>query len=65
MKYWLKFGVQVNAKARDVSRETAMVTARARKNVPVTPVIEIKGRKTTIGVIVDPISGTVISLNAL
>ena len=38
-----------------------MVTARARKNVPVTPVIEIKGRKTTTGVTVEPIRGTVIS----
>ena len=39
-----------------------MVTASARKNVPVTPVIEISGRNTTIGVTVEPISGTVISL---
>ena len=37
------------------------VTASALKNVPVTPVIEISGRKTTIGVIVDPMSGTRIS----
>ena len=41
------------------------VTASARKNAPVTPVIEISGRNTTIGVIVDPISGTRISAIAL
>ena len=41
------------------------VMASARKNVPVTPVIEISGRKTTIGVIVEPISGTRISAIAL
>ena len=42
-----------------------MVTASARKKLPVTPVMEIKGRKTTIGVIVEPINGIVISLSAL
>ena len=41
------------------------VIASARKNVPVTPVIEISGRNTTIGVIVDPTSGTRISSIAL
>ena len=41
------------------------VTARARKNTPVTPVIEMSGRKTTIGVMVDPINGTRISRIAL
>ena len=41
------------------------VSASALKNVPVTPVIEISGRNTTIGVIVDPTSGTRISLIAL
>ena len=39
--------------------------ASARKNVPVTPVIEINGRNTTIGVMVDPTSGTRISRMAL
>ena len=39
--------------------------ASARKNVPVTPVIVIRGRKTTIGVMVDPISGSRISRRAL
>ena len=41
------------------------VTASARKNVPVTPVIEISGRNTTIGVMVEPTSGTRISRIAL
>ena len=45
--------------------ETLMATARARKKVPVTPVIEISGRNTTMGVSVEPISGTVSSLSAL
>jgi len=35
-----------------------MATAKARKKVPVTPVIEIRGKNTTIGVSVDPMSGT-------
>ena len=42
-----------------------MVTARARKKLPVTPETDISGRKTTIGVMVEPISGVVISLRAL
>ena len=42
-----------------------MVTARARKKRPVTPLTETSGRKTTTGVMVDPISGMVISLSAL
>ena len=41
------------------------VIARARKKVPVTPVMLISGRKTTIGVIVDPSNGTRISRSAL
>ena len=32
-----------------------MAMARARKKIPVTPVIEINGRNTTIGVSVEPI----------
>ena len=43
MKYWLKLGVQVSASASEANSETAMVTANARKNDPVTPVIEISG----------------------
>ena len=39
--------------------------ASARKNAPLTPVIEINGRNTTIGVIVEPTSGTRISAIAL
>jgi hypothetical protein len=42
-----------------------MVIASARKKLPVTPVVEMSGKNTTIGVIVEPTSGTVISLNAL
>ena len=64
-RYWLSVGVQVNARRSEVNRETVMVTASARKKVPVTPVIEMRGRKTTIGVMVDPISGTVNSRRAL
>ena len=41
------------------------VTASARKNVPVTPVMDTSGKNTTIGVIVEPTSGTRISLSAL
>ena len=61
MKYWLRFGVHDRASASDVNSAIAMVTASARKNVPVTPVIEINGRNTTTGVTVDPIRGMVIS----
>ena len=42
-----------------------MVRARARKKVPVTPVTEMRGRKTTMGVTVDPMRGRVISARAL
>ncbi len=45
--------------------ETVMVMASARKKLPVTPVIEMSGRKTTIGVMVEPISGTMSSRRAL
>src|SRR5712664_59297 len=64
-KYWLSVGVHVSAKNSDVSRDTVMVTASARKKVPVTPVVEMSGRNTTMGVIVEPIRGTVSSLSAL
>ena len=33
------------------------VIANARKNTPVTPVIAISGKNTTIGVMVEPING--------
>ncbi len=49
MKYWLRVGVHVSASASEVSSETPTVIARARKNTPVTPVVAIKGTKTTIG----------------
>ena len=65
MKYWLRVGVQVSARASEVSSETVIVTASARKNTPVTPVMAISGMKTTTGVMVEPISGTVISFSAL
>ena len=64
-RYWLNVGVQVSASRSEVKSETVMVTANARKNVPVTPVMETRGRKTTMGVIVEPIRGTVISFSAL
>ena len=63
-KYWLSVGVQVSASSSEVKSETVMVTASARKKVPVTPVMEMSGRKTTIGVIVEPMRGTVISFSA-
>ena len=47
-----------------MSSATVMVTARARKKLPVTPVTEMSGRKTTTGVIVEPTSGTAISRRA-
>ena len=65
MKNWLRVGVHVRARASDVSSDTVMVTARARKKTPVTPVITMRGMKTTMGVMVDPIRGTVISFKAL
>src|SRR2546425_8378946 len=39
-KYRLSVGVQVSARRSEVKRETVMVTARARKKLPVTPVVE-------------------------
>ena len=55
MKNWLRVGVKVNASPRDVSSDAATVMASARKNTPVTPLIAINGRNTTIGVMVEPI----------
>ena len=48
-----------------MNNDTDIVTASARKNVPVTPAMEISGKNTTTGVIVEPINGLVISPNAL
>ena len=45
--------------------ETVMVMASARKKLPVTPVMAMRGKKTTIGVIVEPMRGTVSSRSAL
>src|SRR5580698_939579 len=57
-------GVKVRARRRDVRSAAVIVTASARKKLPVTPDTAIKGRKTTTGVIVDPINGVVISRRA-
>ncbi len=65
MKYWLSVGVQLSARPSDAISEAATVIASARKKTPVTPVVAISGTKTTIGVMVEPISGTVISRRAL
>ena len=61
----LRLLVQTSARTSDVSSDTLMAIASALKNVPVTPVIVMSGRNTTIGVSVEPISGTVSSLSAL
>ena len=55
----------MSASASEVSSAMPTVTASARKNTPVTPVIEISGRNTTMGVMVDPTKGTRISRIAL
>ena len=60
-----KLLVQTNARTSEVNSATLIAIARALKNTPVTPVIEIKGRNTTIGVSVEPMSGTVSSFSAL
>ena len=64
-RYWLSVGVHVSANRSEVNSDTVIVTANARKKLPVTPVMEISGRNTTIGVMVDPISGMVNSRRAL
>ena len=51
----LRPGVHVSASISDVSSAAAMVMASARKKLPVTPVTAISGRKTTTGVMVEPI----------
>ena len=61
----LRLLVQTSARTSDVSSETLIAIASALKKVPVTPVIVMSGRNTTMGVSVDPISGTVSSLSAL
>ena len=61
----LRLLVHTSASTSEVKSETLMAIASARKNVPVTPVIVISGKKTTIGVSVDPISGIVSSSSAL
>lgn len=49
--------VQARASARDVSKTTATVIAKARKKFRLPPAIEIRGRNTTIGVIVEQSGG--------
>ena len=61
----LRLLVQTSASTSDVSSDTLIAIASALKKVPVTPVIVMSGRNTTIGVSVEPISGTVSSLSAL
>ena len=56
-----KIGLKKSANASDVSRATAIVSASERKKTPVTPVKSVSGRKTTTGVIVEPMIGAVIS----
>ncbi len=51
-------GVKVRASSSEVSSATVMVMASARKKLPVTPVTAMSGRKTTTGVMVEPMSGT-------
>ena len=58
-------GVQVTASSREVSSETVMVIASARKKLPVTPVTTTSGRNTTTGVIVEKTSGREISCKRL
>ena len=58
-------GVHVMASSNDVSSETVIVTASARKKLPVTPDTATSGRKTTTGVMVDPTRGREISCSAL
>ena len=55
----------MSASAREVSSAAVMVMASARKKLPVTPLTDTRGRKTTTGVMVDPMSGVVISRRAL
>src|SRR5258708_19671460 len=57
-KYRLSVGVHVSARSSEVKRETVMVTARARKKLPVTPDVEMRGRKTTITVTPQPLKET-------
>ena len=65
ISFVLRLLVQTSASTSDVSSETLIAIASALKNVPVTPVMVMSGRNTTIGVSVDPISGTVSSFSAL
>ena len=54
-------GVSVSASTSDVSSDTTIVSASARKNTPVMPDKNASGMNTTTGVSVEPISGVKIS----
>ncbi len=54
-------GVSVTASTSEVSSETTIVSASARKNTPVMPRRNASGMNTTTGVSVDPTSGRKIS----
>ena len=58
-------GVNVSARKSDVSSATLIVSASDRKKTPVMPVSSASGRKTTTGVMVEPMIGPEISLMAL
>ena len=50
-------GVSVSARTSDVSSDTTIVNASARKNTPAMPDKNASGMNTTTGVSVEPISG--------
>jgi hypothetical protein len=57
-------GVQVTASSRDASMAKTILSARARKKTPVTPLRNAKGIKTTTGVMVLPTSANPTSRSA-
>ena len=54
-------GVSVTASTSEVSSDTTIVSARARKKTPVIPSRNASGMNTTTGVSVEPTSGRKIS----
>ena len=61
MSHAARDGVRVTASTSEVSSDTTIVNANARKNTPATPVRNASGRNTTTGVNVEPISAYRIS----
>ena len=57
-------GVKERARASEVSSATAIVRASERKKTPVTPLSSESGKKTTTGVMVEPVIGAAISASA-